>query len=203
MQLDDPRLVRVKQVLIGSHDVVMFERHGCTRSLKQHVVVRREHIFPGQVQQLAMQRRWFVAQIRDGVPEQVVQRGTSERRLHLFGQLEEAQVPGFLVWGTPVQFPEKYVPKFLPAREGCGGRIHRLRISAETCSHHHGSVVRPQPIGDLVEVRLYFVRCVIRHVRSLSAEQSTTRPYSRRPAGICLQPSGVDSFGVKMFLNAG
>ena len=68
MQFYDPWFVCVEQILILGHDVVVIERHGYARTFEQRVIVGREHVLPGQVQQLAMQRRGLVGQIRDFTP---------------------------------------------------------------------------------------------------------------------------------------
>ena len=84
MQLNDPWLVRVEQILLLVHNVIIYECHGCPCAFKQRVVICRKHIFPRQAQQLAMQWRRLVTQVRNFAPQQFVQCGAAECSLDLF-----------------------------------------------------------------------------------------------------------------------
>ena len=147
----------MSEVVGLEHDVVPLGDDGTTGAFEKRVVVRSENVGPREIEQSFVKWRGFMLQVRDEVPQHLVEGGPAKVGLDLVRQRRNLKIP--LVGSRRVAV-EPLVETI--AQQGPVGefrvRAGRRGVLAEAGSDHDGGVPRQEAVRDRVQVRTKLVR---------------------------------------------
>ena len=94
MELDDTWSIRMGQVVGLEHEVVTLRDDGPAGAFEQSVVVGGEDVGPGKIEQVHVEWRGFMLQVRYSVAQHLIEGGPAEGGFDLVRKRRNLEVPG-------------------------------------------------------------------------------------------------------------